>query len=258
MPGWLRRWRDRRALASRPIPDELWLNTLSAFPFLKRRALSDLVELRRLSTIFLARKEFHAAGGLELSDEIAVAIAAQACLPILRLGLDLYDDFVGIVVHPDEVVAEREWMDEDGIVHTGEEPLAGEAMPGGPIMLSWQDVKMAGDAAPDGYNVVIHEFVHVLDMRSGAADGTPPLPDRAWYERWQRVMGTAHAALCAEIERGEEPLLDPYASNGLEEFFPVASEAFFVAPRRLHEAHAEVYELLKDYFGQDPIRYLPD
>jgi Mlc titration factor MtfA (ptsG expression regulator) len=255
MLDWWRRRRDARVLEHRAVPDDLWLATLAAYPFLKHRPLADLLALRELATLFLARKQFHAAGGLVLDDAMALAIAAQACLPILKFGLDPYEGFVGIVIHPDQVEVQRSWTDDHGITHEGSEVLAGEAMPGGPIMLSWPDVADAGETAACGYNVVVHEFVHVLDMAGGAADGVPPLPDRGARERWVRVMTAQHKALCRALDAGEETWLDPYAANGLEEFFPVTAEAFFVAPLDLRRHHPEVYTLLRDYFGQDPARH---
>jgi MtfA peptidase len=251
---WWRRKRDRDALRERAIPDDLWLQTLADFPFLKYRPLPDLLKLRDLATLFLARKEFATAGGLALTDRIALAVAAQACVPVLHLGLDWYDGFVGIVLHPDEVVAQREWTDDDGIVHTGEEVLAGEAIPGGPVMLSWSDVQAAGETAAAGYNVVIHEFVHVLDMRQGPANGIPPLATAAQHQRWIDVMSRSHAEFCKQLQAGRDTLLDPYAAHGLEEFFPVCAEAFFVAPASLHSELGEVYTLLREFFQQDPLR----
>ena len=119
---------------------------------------------------------------------MAVAIAAQACLPILHLGLQWYDGFKGIVVHPDVVRARREHVDDIGVVHHYEEELAGEAMSGGPVMLSWRDVEQADESAQWGYNVVIHEFAHVLDLRDGASDGIPPLPDRQSRDHWAATL----------------------------------------------------------------------
>jgi len=256
MLNWWRRRRDARVLRQRAIPDELWLATLAAYPFLKHRSLADLLHLRELATLFLARKQFHAAGGLVLDDAMALAIAAQACLPVLKLGLEGYEGFVGIVIQPDQVVARRSWIDEDGITHEGEEVLAGEVTPGGPVMLSWPDVAEAADSAAIGYNVVIHEFVHVLDMaHDGVARGVPPLPDRAARTRWITVMQAAHQALCEQLDAGVETWLDPYAANGLEEFFPVTAEAFFVAPLDLRAHHPEVYAVLADFFSQDPARH---
>jgi Mlc titration factor MtfA (ptsG expression regulator) len=186
--GTFRRWREAQILRRRPIPDALWRDTLARYPFIAARVSSDLDELRRLATLFLARKQFHGAGGFEVTDAVAVAIAAQACLPVLHLGLDWYDGFVGIVVHEDEVRARRQVMDEDGVVHEYDEWLTGEAMEGGPLMLSWHDVRDAGNTAEMGYNVVIHEFAHVIDMRDGLADGIPPLPDRAARGAWASML----------------------------------------------------------------------
>lgn len=274
--GWLARWsaarasqRERRVLEQRPIPDALWFTTLARYPFLARRSAADLDALRRLATLFLAEKEFTGAGGLHATDEIAVAIAAQACLPILKLGLACYDGFVGIVVHPDQVLVEREVMDDDGVVHAYEEALSGEAMSGGPVMLSWRDVADAGETADQGYNVVIHEFVHVLDMRDGEADGVPLLPSREARRAWTEVLMREFEAFRDEVDAhdhdgpdgtGEpmfDPVIDPYGAEAPEEFFAVAAEAFFVNPQALLDAHPAVYRWLQGYFLQDPARTSP-
>ncbi|WP_395142234.1 zinc-dependent peptidase [Schlegelella aquatica] len=253
-PTWWRRWqarRQERVLQSRPIPDALWHAVLDQFPFLRQRPAEDVEELRRLATLFLDRKEFTGAGGLTITDEMAVAIAAQACLPVLKLGLHLYDDFVGIVVHPDEVVARREVMDEDGVVHHYDEVLAGEAMDRGPVMLSWRDVREAGACADWAYNVVIHEFVHKLDMQDGESDGVPPLPPAA-RAAWIDVIDAEFERFCADVDEGRETFLDPYGAQGCDEFFAVAAEAFFVAPLAFRAEHPALYEQFKGYFQQDP------
>ena len=250
--GHWRRWREARTLARRPIPDPLWQLTLQRYPFLARLDEADREELRRLATLFLAAKEFHGAQGLEVDDEIAAAIAAQACLPVLRLGLHWYNGFVGIVVHPDEVVARREVMDEDGVVHEYDETLTGEAMHGGPMMLSWRDVADAGASADWGYNVVIHEFAHVIDMRDGVADGMPPLASVAERERWQAILESHFRRHERRVSVGRGTVLDPYGAQSPDEFFAVAVESFFVSPQAMRASHASLYALLRDFFGQDP------
>jgi Mlc titration factor MtfA (ptsG expression regulator) len=261
----LRERREREALRRRAIPDDLWKRTLVRYPFLQRRDAADAAELRRLTSLFLDRKEFDAAGGLKLTDAVVVAIAAQAVLPVLRLGLARYDGFVGIVVHPDQVVARREVADDDGVVHQYHEVLAGEAMEGGPVMLSWRDVRSAG-AAPGtpAYNVVIHEFAHVLDMADGLSDGVPVLPPDLPRAEWAALLQREYAAFVQRVEQAEAAegdaaldaldalVLDPYAASGEDEFFAVASEAFFVAPRALREAHAELYAMFTRFYRQDP------
>jgi MtfA peptidase len=249
---WWQRRRAARTLARRAIPEELWQLTLARFPFIARRSESDLARLRELSTLFLADKEFAGMQGLAVDDGMAVAIAAQACLPILHLGLTSYEGFKGIVVHPDVVLARREVMDEDGVVHHYDEELAGEAMEGGPVMLSWHDVAEAGESAAWGYNVVVHEFAHVLDMRDGAADGVPLLPDRAARARWLGVLESEWEAFCSRVDAGEDTLLDPYGAEAIDEFFAVASEVFFVDPQALRDEHPALYEMLAGYYRQDP------
>ena len=256
MRAWLKRRRDARTLARRAIPDALWQLTLARFPFLFERSATDLSRLREMSTLFLAAKEFSGAHGLHVDDDMAVAIAAQACLPVLELGLAWYDSFVGIVVHADGALAQREFTDDDGVVHQYEEELSGEAMHGGPVMLSWRDVAESGESAEVGYNVVIHEFAHVLDMRDGLADGVPPLPDRAARERWLQVLEAEYAAFCACVDADEDTLLDPYAAEAIEEFFAVACEMFFVASHDLLHEHKPLYELLRGFFRQDPAAHL--
>jgi Mlc titration factor MtfA (ptsG expression regulator) len=248
----LRRWRDRRTLERRPIPDPLWSATLAHLPFLNRLPHEDAQRLRELATLFLDRKEFSGAHGLAVTDDMAVAIAAQACLPIIHLGLEWYGGFVGIVVHADEVVARREVMDEDGVVHHYDEPLSGEAMEGGPVTLSWRDVAEAGGSAEWGYNVVIHEFAHVLDMRDGYADGMPPLPSRVAQSEWQAAFGASYEAFCTQVDADRDTLLDPYAAEAPSEFFAVACEAFFVAPLDLQAEYPAVYAQLRQFFRQDP------
>ncbi len=257
MSGWLQRWRRNRTLERRPIPDPLWQLTLSRFPFLALRSADDLAALREMATLFLAEKEFTGAQGLVLSDEMAVAIAAQACLPALKLGLQWLDRFVGIVVHEDAVVARREMEDEDGIVHAWDEELSGEAMSGGPVMLAWRDVDEAGDSAEDGYNVVVHEFAHVIDMRGGVTAGLETVDPESERGQWLSALADEYERFAERVEREEATFLDPYGAEALEEFFAVAAEAFFVAPAEFKAEQPRAYKLLRTFFRQDPAAVSP-
>lgn len=257
---WLSRWRargERAAVARRAIPDDLWKRTLVRYPFLQRTDPAEAAELRRLTSLFLDRKEFSAAGGLRLDNAMVVAIAAQAVLPVLKLGLARYDGFVGVVVHPGQVRARREHIDEDGLVHEYDEVLSGEAMEGGPVMLSWQDVRSSGQTAAQAYNVVIHEFAHVLDMADGVANGVPLLPPGIPRPLWVATLEQAKEQLKVALDAGQETVLDPYGMEGPEEFFAVASEAFFVSPAALQGEHPALYELLARFYRQDPARDAP-
>lgn len=247
------RWLRRRRAAP-PLPDALWQATLARYPFLGQRAPQDVERLRELAARFLADKQFHGANGLVITDEIALAIAAQAVLPVLHLGLRWYDDFVGIVVHPGEVVAHRSAMDATGVVHHWDEVVAGEAMQGGPVMVNWHDVARAGAVTGPAFNVVIHEFVHKIDMRDGAADGCPPLRTRAARERWLRIVGREYAhfreqTIVAERFGGAPPSLDAYAATSIDEFFAVACEAYFVQRERFGQEFPELAALFDEFFG---------
>jgi Mlc titration factor MtfA (ptsG expression regulator) len=254
--AWLQRRQRRReekALQRRAIPDALWRLTLARYPFLAQRSDEDVAELRRLTSLFLDEKAFHGVEGFEITDDIAVAVAAQACLPVLKLGLEMYRELAGIVMHADEVVARRVVTDEDGVVHEYDEPLVGEAsVDTGQIMLTWRDIHDAQELADWGYNVVIHEFAHLLDALNGEIDGIPgPMP-RADQQRWAEVLDADYEAFCDEVDAGNDTLLDPYGATGPEEFFAVAAEAFFVIPQPMKKEQPALYRLLASYFRQDP------
>jgi MtfA peptidase len=252
--GWWQRWRRARTLERRAIPDPLWQLTLARFPFLGTRSAAAVDALREMTTLFLAEKEFSGTRGLVVSDEMAVAIAAQACLPALALGLEWLDGFVGIVVHEDVVVARREVEGDDGVVHAYDEELSGEAMSGGPVMLAWRDVEEAGESAADGYNVVVHEFVHVIDMRGGVTAGIDAADLQSERGRWLLALDQEYQQFADDVERDAGTFLDPYGAESLEEFFAVASEAFFVAPAELEGEAPHLYRLLAEFFRQDPAR----
>jgi Mlc titration factor MtfA (ptsG expression regulator) len=261
-------WFGRRPAPQ--IDDKLWRRTVADFPFAGHLGEAELGRLRALCEDFLRSKTFSGAHDLAVTPRMRVAIAFQACLPVLHLGLRGYDDFVELVVYPDQFIVRRSQVDEAGVVHESVEALAGEAMDRGPVVLSW------ADAAPGergrGWNVTIHEFVHKLDLADGDADGIPPLP-RAARARWEQALTDAYDDFCLQLDRVERAIpahvdpegpaadpyyarlpLDPYAATDTAEFFAVSGEAFFVAPDALAQAFPAWYEALAGFFRQDPRR----
>ncbi|MEY3253856.1 MAG: hypothetical protein RL227_2829, partial [Pseudomonadota bacterium] len=158
----------------------------------------------------------------------------------------------GIVVHPNPVRVRRQHLDDDGVQHEYDEELAGEAMDGGPVMLSWYDVRSAGRGSGPAYNVVIHEFAHVLDLADGRSDGVPLLPPGLPRRAWIEVLQREYEAFVARVDADEETALDAYGTAGEDEFFAVASEAFFVAPRAMKAEHPALYGVFVRFYGQDP------
>lgn len=273
---WLRQFFNH----SKPqIPDALWQCCIAHLPFLDRLAPHELERLKQLCEALLDRKTFTGADGFALTDEIAVLIAAQASLPVLNLTLDLYDDMAGIIVYPGSFIIPQTEIDEAGVVHEWHEPVSGEAVhAGGAVILSWEDVE---DSCAPGYNVVIHEFVHKIDMRDGLPNGSPPF--LAAYHKgihadhWQRAFTDAYNDFVTRISALEAQLpddfnlddpataalydelfaalpFDPYAARHPAEFFAVASEAFFVLPEPLAGNYPEIYHLLSLYYRQDPLK----
>ena len=248
----IRKWQRRRVLAHAAIPEALWRDALESLPFLAIYTEAELARLRELVVLFLSKKSIVAARGFEVTPRMRVMIAIQACVLILHLDPRYYDGWENVIVYPDEFIAELEFEDEVGVVHRRHEPLAGESMPGGPVVLSWQDVEASVDWSTAGMNLVIHEFAHKLDMRSGAANGCPPLPAEMPPRSWQKAMNAAFEHFRGRIEKGEETAIDPYAAEDPAEFFAVLSEVFFVDPTLLLHEYPKIYELFSWFYKQDP------
>ncbi len=251
-----------------PIAPALWQQQVAQMPFLRGFDEAQSERLRTLIARFLSDKTITGAHGLVVDDAMRVTIAAQACLPAMRHGLEPYADFVEIVVYPSAFAVQRQVTDDDGVVHEFEDELSGEAMDKGPVVLSWLDVAQTDGDFPA--NVVIHEFAHKLDMADGEADGCPPMPARL-RTRWQRALERAYDQFAADLESIEDDIpahvdpesdeadayyarlpIDPYAATDPAEFFAVAAEAFFVEPEPLAAAFPELYGCFVEYFGEDP------
>jgi Mlc titration factor MtfA (ptsG expression regulator) len=246
--GFLREWRRKRTLKSARLDGALWKRVAAKLSFLRGLPEEDTVRLKRLVVLFLAEKEMHGAHGLQLTDDVRLSIAAQACLPILNLGLDVYEGWVGVVVYPGEFRVQKEEVDEDGVVHTFDEELAGEAWPGGPVILSWEDVGMA----ERGYNVVIHEFAHKIHMDGGGDADYPAARDGMDASAWRKALKEGYDRFCAEVDSGEPTFIDPYAAEHPAEFFAVMSEAFFTESAVLARDWPELYAQLALFYKQDP------
>jgi len=234
------------------IPDALWREAVALLPFLAILTDEELARLRSKVVLFLEAKAIVGARGHDVTPLQRVIIAIQACVLVLNLDLAYYDGFENIIVYPDEFVPGWEWEDEAGVVHRNDGPLAGEAMPGGPVALSWPDVEAGGDWENSGMNLVIHEFAHKIDMRDGEANGCPPLPAVISADFWKRTLTAAYDAFCARIDRGEDTEIDPYAAENPAEFFAVLSEVFFADPELLVHEFPDVYAQLAMFYRQDP------
>lgn len=242
--------RRRQILSRRAIPDAVWSSVVDQLPILARRDPAALQRLRELALLFLHEKRIEPAGGLAIDDAMRVRIAALACLPILELGLDSYDGVLSIIVYPDEfVVPNREHVDDAGVVHIGDDVLSGEAWEQGPIVLAWKDVMDSGRG--EGFNVVVHEFAHKLDLLGGEMDGMPALHRDMRSADWINLFQSAYDDLRSRLDRGEETWLDPYAAEEPAEFFAVCTEMFFDVPDEFRAEYPALYAQLRAFFKQD-------
>ena len=270
MPGW---FRSRPSKRSRPIDAALWEEATAAWLFMRGLPEGEERRLKALSERFLAAKQFSGTHGIEVDARMQVEIAAQACILVLELGLEWYEGWTDIIVYPSQFAPEREVVDEAGVVHLSNDPMAGEAWLGGPVVLSYEDVALSGDEDQRvaGYNVVIHEFAHKLDMRNGDPNGFPPLHPGMDPAAWKAAFAPAYDDFCARVDAAERLAprraqvaldalpLDTYAAESAGEFFAVASEAFFETPELLAPAYPAVYEQLRRFYRQDPLARLgPD
>jgi MtfA peptidase len=247
------RWRHARRRKGRHLgygtPD--WATAWDSLPLLAGLSAEESGRLRELAIRFLRDKRLEPVQGLELSSPMRLLVALQACLPILELGLDWYRGWYALVLYPAEFLTEHEQMDEQGLVWTQAEVRSGESWDQGPVILSWADVECGRER--DGYNVVIHELAHKLDLRDGAVNGRPPLHPGMSGPEWTRVFSAAFDDLCRRDASGEETPIDPYACESPAEFFAVVSEAFFEIPDLLEGEYPEVYRQLRAFYRQDPL-----
>jgi MtfA peptidase len=269
-------YRKVRPARTVPLIDEsLWRQATDRYPFMQRLTAEENRRLRLIASDFLSRKNVVGAAELEINNLMKVEIAAQACILILELGADYYDGWQDIVLYPGQFRPKRQMVDEAGVVHETRDSLAGEAWLSGPVVLSYEDVARAahggfggnGGLGTSGYNVVIHEFAHKLDMLNGNANGFPPLHKGMSNQRWKTVFMAAYLDFCKRVDEADnkarfdhgvsldELPIDPYASENPAEFFAVISEAFFEIPENVRDAYPDVYRELAAFYKQDPLKH---
>jgi Mlc titration factor MtfA (ptsG expression regulator) len=251
MLSWVRNRRRKKILAE-PFPPE-WREAIdqnvSFYGMLDGPERAKLEDDLRL---FMAEKSWEACGGLRLTDTKRASISAQACLLVLNRSLRDYDHVENILVYPEAYFVHNRRVDPSGIVTESLDGRSGEAWTRGTVVLSWADAREGGRRGDDGRNVVFHEFAHQLDMADHVVDGTPILDSRKEYDRWVEVMTAEFERLEAMAEQGHPSVLDAYGATNEAEFFAVATEAFFERSLELRANHPELYDLLLDFYRQDP------
>lgn len=246
--------RRRNRLANQRFPGE-WLAIIERnVPFYKKLPPEDKKELQRHIHVFIGEKRFEGCGGLEITDEIKVTIAAQACILLLHRETDYYPGLLSILVYPQAYVARKIQHLVGGIVAEGPDIRLGESWHGGSVVLSWDDVRRSAADIQDGHNVVFHEFAHQLDSSGARRDSTPVLQNRSTYIAWARILQKDYKKLRRDVNCNRDTFLNRYGAANPAEFFAVATECFFEQPGQLQKLHPDLYDELKHFYQQDPAR----
>ncbi len=245
----------REHLRSLPFPEKWEEILIKNFGYYNHLSKEDQEELKGDIQIFLDEKKFEGLDGLEITDEIRVTIAAQACILLLHRETDFYPTLYTILVYPHPFYSHVKQNLPGGLVSEGEQGRLGESWYRGPVVLSWDDVLRSAHDHNDPHNVVFHEFAHQLDSESGANEGIPLLPNKSMYIAWARVLGGEYKQLLDEIHHNHKTDIDVYGATNAAEFFAVVTEAFFEKPIQLKQHHPQLYEQLALFYKQDPIDY---
>lgn len=253
---WLRKWRRNR-IAARQFPGQ-WLEILKRNVSLYNHLpAEDKAELQRHILIFIAEKRFEGCGGLKITDEIKVIIAAGACILLLHRKTDYYPVLSSILVYPHAFIAHRAEYLASGVVSEGPQVLLGESHRCGSVVLSWDDVRHDAADIYDGQNVVFHEFAHQLDSSAGKGDSSVVLKDSSSYIAWARVLQKDYERLKVAAQQNRPAFLNKYGATDPAEFFAVATEFFFEKPKELKQLHPDLYNELKRFYQQDPVSFTP-
>lgn len=250
----LHKFTIRRALSAlkkQPVNFTRW-KIVRELSCIRYHSSVEKARLRTLSARLLQQKVFVGELGLDLTDEMKLIIAAQACVPILKVGLNYYSGFVQVSVYPDAFWVERDESDTAGIVHHKKALLSGESWSRGPVILSWRSIEDELQHDHDGRNVVIHEFAHKIDMINRGANGMPPLSAGSSAQEWHDSFQQAYLHLIGRTEHHHKPCVNAYGATSPAEFYAVVSEYFFTAPQRLMQCYPRVYNELKLFYRQDP------
>ena len=242
----------RRRLANTPPPQH-WIDIVEAnLPLARKLSQEQRGSLFSAMQIFLARKKFEGCGGLQITDEIRVTVAAQACMLLLGRETTVYPRLKTILIYPHTYRSGQKGLFGGD---NGSSTRLGESWGYGVVVLAWDSVLGGARNMEDGQNVTFHEFAHQLDQEDGAADGAPILEHRSAYSIWGRVFRREYKQLVDKTRRGRKTVMDRYGATNPAEFFAVATETFFEKPRQLKRRHPELYEELQSYYHVDPLQW---
>jgi Mlc titration factor MtfA (ptsG expression regulator) len=246
--------RRREKLRSEPLSEEQRALIRRNVAYVDKLPEDDQRELEGHVRVFLAEKNFEGCGGLTLTDEIKLTIAAQACILLLHRETDYYPGVSSILVYPSAYLVRNTRQMLGNLVIEGDQARVGESWVRGVVVLAWDAVERGASNVHDGHNVVLHEFAHQLDAEDGEMDGVPTLGERSLYSAWAHALGTEYQALLERVAAHRPGDIDSYGATNPAEFFAVVTESFFEKGAVMKRKHPELFEVLRAFYRQDPTR----
>lgn len=254
LPAFLRDSR-RKKIQQQPFP-AAWRHILKQrMPYFRALPADLQLQLKKLIQVFVAEKHFVGCAGLEVTDEMKVTIAAQACLLLLNKPAHYYPKLKQILIYPAAFIVPTQESDAAGVISEVTQIRQGESWQTGQIVLSWMDTLRSAALCNDGHNLVIHEFAHQLDQLKGHASGAPQLSANQSYQQWSLVLSEEFEQLQRQLAQGIPTLFDPYAATNPAEFFAVISEVFFEQPELFAAKHSALYQQLRLFYALDPLSW---
>lgn len=242
--------RKRKKMMSLPIDPE-WIKILqNNLAIYKHLPAEFKDQLHGLIKIFIAEKNFEGCGGLEMTEEIKVTIAAQACILMLNKKPTFYAGLDSILVYPSSYFAKDIEPLSSYTYLVSESHRMGESWKKGLVVLAWDHVKKGALDMDDGHNVAFHEFAHQQ------ANETSVKVRPSSYRTWGKVFCRELQKLRRDIIRNREDVIDEYGAVNPAEFFAVATESFFEKSEQMKKRHPALYKVLKDYYKLDPAKWV--
>ncbi|ARV60209.1 hypothetical protein BZZ01_17635 [Nostocales cyanobacterium HT-58-2] len=246
----------RNHLKHRPFPP-LWNAIIeNHLPIYLHLAPAERRRLQGHIQVFLAEKQFIGCGGLQVTEEMKLTIAAVACLLLLNERGEYFPKLRSILIYPSTYIVHETVATGNYVVEERRVARLGESWTHDQVILSWEQVKQDTGNWTDGHNVVLHEFAHQLDQEDAKTEGVPILPRKSDYPIWAQVMTQEYQQLCNDVQQGVKTVIDRYGATNPAEFFAVATETFFEKPQQLLKKHPALYELLQRYYQLNPAQWV--
>lgn len=254
MLGWLKE-RRRARVRETSLTDTQRAVVERRVPYYRILPLEMQRQLLGHAAVLLEEKHFEGCGGFVVTEDVKVTIAGHAAILLLNRETDYYPHCTSILVYPEPFSIDLEEEGPDGVVTVDADARSGESWDRGVVILAWDEVLYSCEST-DGFNVVLHEFAHQVDLEDGVVDGVPVLGRNEFYRRWGQVLSQSYEQLQRDVARSRRTLIDDYGASDPAEFFAVATETFFALPLALRNRHADLYSALREFYQQDPAAYL--